>query len=213
MPLITSMTGIFFPRMLAVALAGAAVNLLATAVLAGADRRSLGVEGSFQHLLTDLYAFLATALAAGVILLTGFERADPIASLLVAALMLRSSYCLLKACGRIFLEAAPSGLDPAALGAAMAARPHVAEVHDLHIWEITTEMPAASAHVLVEPRQDCHAVRADLEAFLSSHYDISHATLQVDHAARTADQPSGPAWAAEPHCDDAHGPAYRPADC
>jgi cobalt-zinc-cadmium efflux system protein len=96
----------------------------------------------------------------------------------------------------------------------MADRPLVCEVHDLHIWEITTGLPAASAHVLVAPGADCHAVRADLEAFLSREYGITHATLQVDHAASAA----GPATAvpgvseAEHHCDDAHGPAYRPGD-
>ncbi|HEY5199254.1 MAG TPA: cation diffusion facilitator family transporter [Solirubrobacteraceae bacterium] len=166
---------------LAVALIGAAVNLLATWTLAKANRESLNVEGSFQHLLTDLYAFLATALAAGVILLTGFERADPIASLLVAALMLRSSYCLLKACGRIFLEAAPAGLDPDTIGNAMIGLPGVVEVHDLHVWEVTSSFPALSAHVLVTADANCHAARRDLEAMLHERFHLTHTTLQVDH--------------------------------
>jgi cobalt-zinc-cadmium efflux system protein len=166
---------------LAVALIGAGVNLLATWTLAKANRESLNVEGSFQHLLTDLYAFLATALAAGVILLTGFERADPIASLLVAALMLRSSYCLLKACGRIFLEAAPAGLDPDAIGNAMIDLPGVVEVHDLHVWEVTSSFPALSAHVLVTADANCHAARRDLEAMLHERFHLTHTTLQVDH--------------------------------
>jgi len=212
---------------LVVALAGVVVNLAATLLIARAGGRphhddhgahygsqpSLNVTGAFKHILTDLYAFAATAVAGLVIVLTGFTRADAIATLVVVVLMVHAGSGLIKRSGRIFLEAAPAGLDPAAVGAAMAARQHVTEVHDLHIWEITSGLPAASAHILVAAGEDCHAVRADLEAFLSSHYDISHATLQVDHAARTADQPSGPAWAAEPHCDDAHGPAYRPADC
>ena len=135
-------------------------------------------------MLTDLYAFAATAVAAVVVLATGFNRADPIATLVVVALMLRAGGGLIRASGRIFLEAAPAGLDPAAIGGAMAARPHVAEVHDLHIWEITSGMPAASAHVLVAPRQDCHAVRADLEALFAREYGITHLTLQVDQCAR-----------------------------
>jgi cobalt-zinc-cadmium efflux system protein len=96
----------------------------------------------------------------------------------------------------------------------MAARPLVCEVHDLHIWEITSGLPAASAHVLVAPGADCHAVRADLEAFLGREYGITHATLQVDHAI----PPDGAAAEiagvqdTEPHCDDAHGPSYRPGD-
>ena len=167
---------------LVVALAGAAVNLVATWVLTGADRRSLAVEGSFQHVLTDLYAFLGTAIAAGVILATGFERADPIASLLVAALMGRSAYGLLAASTRMFLEAAPAGLDPDEIGHALAAQPAIVEVHDLHVWEVTSGFPALSAHVLVEPDGDCHAARRRLTAMLVDRYGITHTTLQVDHA-------------------------------
>jgi cobalt-zinc-cadmium efflux system protein len=101
---------------LAVALAGVAVNLAAAWTLAGAQRRSLNIEGSVQHVLTDLYAFIGTAVAAVVILASGFQRADPLASLLVAALMLRSAYALLRASARVFLEAAPEGLDVEAVG-------------------------------------------------------------------------------------------------
>src|SRR6201997_2240143 len=171
--------------MLGVAVAGVFVNLAASWLLARANgagaRRSLNMEGAVAHVLTDLYAFIATAIAAIIVLTTGFNRADAIATLVVVALMLRAGSGLIRDSGRIFLEAAPAGLDLAALGAAMADRPHVAEVHDLHIWEITTGMPAASAHVLVEPRQDCHAVRADLEELLSPQYGITHLTLQLDH--------------------------------
>jgi len=134
---------------LVIALVGVVVNLAATWTLARAERRSLNVEGSFQHILTDLYAFAGTAVAAAVILATGFERADPLVSLLVAALMLRSAYALLCASGRVFLEAAPEGLDVEVIGNALAARPGIVEVHDLHVWEVSTGFPALSAHVLV----------------------------------------------------------------
>ena len=204
--------------MLAVALAGVAVNVAATLLIARAGGghgapRSLNLAGAFRHIVTDLYAFGATAVAGAVIVLTGFDRADAIATLVVVALMVYAGAGLIKQSGRIFLEAAPAGLDPAAVGAAMAARPHVTEVHDLHIWEITSGMPAASAHVLVAPGEDCHAVRADLEAYLSREYGITHATLQVDHAGL----PSAPGVIVvrEQHCEDAHdahGPAYRPGD-
>ena len=187
--------------MLTVALVGVAVNVAATLLLARAnsatDRRSLNMEGAVAHVLTDLYAFAATAVAAVIILATGFSRADPIATLVVVALMLRAGSGLIRESGRIFLEAAPADIDPSALGAAMAARPHVAEVHDLHVWAITTGMPAASAHVLVEPRQDCHAVRADLEALLARDFGISHLTLQVDHC-------PDPALIPVPHDADSH---------
>jgi cobalt-zinc-cadmium efflux system protein len=223
--------------MLGVALVGVAVNLAASWLLARANgpggRRSLNLEGALQHVLTDLYAFAATVVAAVVVLASGFNRADPIATLVVVVLMLWAGSGLIRASGRIFLEAAPAGLDLAALGTAMAGRPHVAEVHDLHIWEITTGMPAASAHVLVEPRQDCHAVRADLEELLSRDYGITHLTLQVDHLPESAGQaaaylpPGHPDGPPEPfesdghheadegqghdlHCEDSHGPTYRP---
>jgi len=166
---------------LAVALAGVAVNLVASRVLAGASRRSLNVEGSFRHILTDLYAFAATAVAAVVILATGFDRADAIASLLVAALMLHAAYGLLRESGRVFLEAAPRGLDPEAIGMALASQPGVREVHDLHVWEVTSGFPALSAHVLVGVEVDCHVKRLELATLLRDQYAIEHTTLQVDH--------------------------------
>jgi cobalt-zinc-cadmium efflux system protein len=198
---------------LAVALAGVVVNLAATLLIAraGGRGRSLNLRGAFAHIVTDVYAFSATAVAGLIIVLTGFARADAIATLIVVALMVHAGSRLIRDSGRIFLEAAPAGLSPAAVGAAMAARPHVAEVHDLHIWEITSGLPAASAHVLVAPGSDCHAVRADLEAFLAAEYGITHATMQVDHVGGPVPQAPG-ILAAEPHCDDAHGPAYRPSD-
>jgi len=167
--------------MLAVALAGVAVNLLAVAVLAGANRDSLNVEGSYQHILMDLFGFIGTAIAAGVILLTGFERADPLVSLLVAALMIRSGVALVKASGRIFLEAAPEGLDPQAIGTALASQDGVVEVHDLHVWEVSSGFPALSAHVLVGRDRDCHAARRALEQLLDERFGLDHTTLQVDH--------------------------------
>jgi cobalt-zinc-cadmium efflux system protein len=169
--------------MLVVGVAGVAINLAAALALARANRRSLNVEGAFQHNLMDAYASIGTALAAGVILLSGWNRADPIASLLIAGLMLRSGYKLVKASGRIFLEAAPEGLDPDVIGHAMAAQPGVSEVHDLHVWEVTSGFPALSAHILVPPHCDCHAKRRELEGLLHDRFGIEHSTLQVEHEA------------------------------
>jgi cobalt-zinc-cadmium efflux system protein len=171
---------------IAVALAGVAVNAATTWFITRASpapQRSLNLEGAFRHLLTDVYAFVATAVAGVIIATTGFARADAIASLVVVALMLLAGTGLVRDSGRIFLEAAPAALSPAAIGAAMVHHPNVTEVHDLHIWEISSDLPAASAHVLVAAGEDCHAVRADLEALLSREYGIAHTTLQVDHAA------------------------------
>ena len=195
---------------LGTALAGIVVNAGAAWLTARAGRRSLNVEGAFRHILTDAYAFVATAIAGLVMLTTRFDRADAIASLVVVALMAWAGAGLLRESGRIFLEAAPPGLSPDAIGRAMAAREGVVEVHDLHIWQITSGMPAASAHVLVGPGLDCHAVRADLERLLAGSYQITHTALQVDHAPdellsiRPAAGPPGGG-----HCAQAHGPAHR----
>jgi cobalt-zinc-cadmium efflux system protein len=166
---------------LAVALVGVAVNLGATFVLSRANRQSLNVEGAYQHILTDLAAFVATAIAGGVILATGFHRADGIASLLVAAIMLRAAYGLLRDSGRIFLEAAPEGLDPGAIGRALVDTAGIVEVHDLHVWEVTSGFPSLSAHVRVGVDTDCHAARAAAERMLHDRFGIEHTTLQVDH--------------------------------
>jgi cobalt-zinc-cadmium efflux system protein len=169
---------------LAIALAGIPVNVAATWILSRADRRSVNVEGAFQHVLTDLYAFVATAIAATVILTTGFDRADAIAALVVAALMLRSAYGLLRASGRIFLEAAPEGLNPDEIGRTLAGARAVVSVHDLHVWEVTSGFPALSAHVVVGTDEDCHEARARLELVLREQFGIDHSTLQVEHAPR-----------------------------
>jgi cobalt-zinc-cadmium efflux system protein len=167
---------------LAVALVGIPVNLLAVRILAGpGSERTLNVEGSYRHLLTDLYGFVATAIAAAIILATGFDRADAIASLLIAGLMLYAAYGLLKASGRVFMEAAPSGLDPDEIGHALAGEPGVVEVHDLHVWEVTSGFAALSAHVVVRAGDDCHALRRSLHDLLEERFDIHHTTLQVDH--------------------------------
>jgi cobalt-zinc-cadmium efflux system protein len=167
--------------MLGVALAGVAVNLLVTWQLARAERRSLNLRGSYQHVLTDLYAFAGTAVAAVVIIATGFVRADAIASLVVAGLMVRAGYGLVRDATRVLLEAAPAGMNAAAVARALEEHPLVVNVHDFHLWEITSGMPALSAHVLVRPGEDCHAVRRQLEQVLNRRFEIAHTTLQVEH--------------------------------
>ncbi len=166
---------------LAVALVGVVVNLIAVWMLSRANRRSLNVEGSFQHMLTDLYGFIGTAIAAGVILVSGFQRADPLVSLLVAALMIGAGVSLVKASARVFLEAAPEGLDPQTIGAALVSQPGVVEVHDLHVWEVSSGFPALSAHVLVGTESDCHMVRREMQDMLRERFALDHTTLQVDH--------------------------------
>ena len=167
---------------LAVGLAGAGVNVANAWTLSRAERRSLNIEGARAHVLTDLWSSLLAAAAGAVILVTGFDRADAIASLVVAALMLRSGWLLLRDAGRVLLEGAPEGVDPQAVGNALASQPGVVEVHDLHVWEVTSGFPALAAHVLVRPGDDCHATRRRLQEMVGEHFGIDHVTLQVDHA-------------------------------
>jgi cobalt-zinc-cadmium efflux system protein len=165
-----------------VAAVGIVVNIVAAWVLAKANRESLNVEGSFQHILTDLYAFIGTFIAGVIIVMTGFDRADAIASLAVAALMIRSGYVLQRKSIRVLLEGAPEATAVSEVGWAMARTPHVSEVHDLHLWELTPGTPILTAHVLVAKDADCHAIRRSLEQLLREKFRIAHTTLQVDHA-------------------------------
>jgi cobalt-zinc-cadmium efflux system protein len=165
-----------------VAAVGVVVNLLATRELEKANRESLNVEGAFQHLLTDLFAFAVTGAAGVIILATGFGRADGIAALLIAAIMLRAGIGLLRSSGRVLLEIAPESVTVDEIGRELARYPQVAEVHDLHVWEIGSGFPALSAHVLVEPEADCHAIRRELERIVLERFAIEHTTLQVEHA-------------------------------
>jgi cobalt-zinc-cadmium efflux system protein len=167
---------------LVVALVGIAVNLAATWQLSKANRESMNIEGSFQHILTDLAAFIFTAIAGLIIISTGWVRADGIASLIIAVIMLRAAYGLLKDSGRVLLEAAPEGINVSEIARALASHPHVENVHDLHVWEISSGFPSLSAHVLVHPGDDCHAIRRELEQLLDDRFHIDHTTLQVDHA-------------------------------
>ncbi len=164
-----------------VGVTGAFVNVLAAWRLAKAERKSLNVEGARAHVLADLYGSVA-AIVAGVLVVTaGFARADAFAALVVVALMLRSGTGLLRSSTRVLLEAAPAGLDTQAIGDALARAPGIVEVHDLHVWELTTDFPALSAHVLVAPGDDCHGRRRELEHLLAERFGVTHTTLQVDH--------------------------------
>jgi len=195
--LISPSAGVHGGVVAVVAAIGAAVNLGATALAGRADRASLNVRGVLAHLVTDAWAFGATFVAGLVILGTGWRPADALASLVVAALMAWTGLRLVREAGRIFLEAAPEGLDPNEMGEDLAAVDGVAEVHDLHVWVLGSRRPAMSAHVLVEPPYDCHAVADALRSRLGGRYGIDHVTLQVDHALDAVHHAD--------NCADAHG--------
>lgn len=167
---------------LAVALAGMAVSLLAAGLLARSSRESLNVRGAFLHVATDLAAFAGTAAAGALVLVTGWDRLDSIAGLLVASLMFWAAYGLLRDSARIFLEVSPANIDPDEVGHALVAQADVVGVHDLHVWTLTSGFPVVSAHVLVAAGADCHRARRELEAMLAERFGLEHSTLQVEHA-------------------------------
>jgi cobalt-zinc-cadmium efflux system protein len=175
---------------LVVALCGVAVNVLATWILAKANRSSLNIEGAFQHIVTDLYGFIATAIAGTVILVTGFTRADAIASLVVVGLMLRAAWGLLRDSGRILLQAAPKDVDLGEVRAHLLETAHVHDVHDLHVWTITSDAHTLSAHVVVDDScfHDGHApaILDRLQQCLIGHFDVDHSTFQLEPAGHAA---------------------------
>ena len=169
--------------MLAIAIVGIAVNLGAGIALVGSRHDSINVEAAFRHVFADLLGSMGVAVAAIVILATGWVQADAVVSILIGVLVLASAWGIVRDSTSILLEAAPRAIDAEALGRRLASAPGVVEVHDLHVWTITSGFPALSAHVLVRPGEDCHARRRELERVLRDEFAIEHTTLQVDHAA------------------------------
>ncbi len=180
---------------LVVALAGVAVNIVAAWLIAKANRSSLNVEGAYLHIVTDLYGFVGTALAAVVIIVTGWTRADAIATLVVVALMAHAGWRLVAAAGHVLLEAAPAGTDVEAIRAHLLELEHVSDVHDLHVWSLTTTLPALSAHLVVDDEcfHDGHAPQLLDEALecLAGHFDVEHSTFQFEPPGHVAHEPGG----------------------
>jgi cobalt-zinc-cadmium efflux system protein len=168
--------------MLVIASAGLTVNLVAASILHRAGTGSLNVSAAFRHVLADVAGSVGVIVAALIILITGWEYADPVVSVLIGLLVLASSWSIIRDSGAILLEASPRGLNVEQVGRAMASVPGVIEVHDLHVWTITSGFPALAAHVTVGRDADCHAKRRELEALLADRFALEHTTLQVDHA-------------------------------
>lgn len=167
--------------MLAIALVGVAVNLGAGAILHRSRSSGVNVEAAFRHVIADLLGSLGVLVAAVVILATGRAEADAVVAFLVGLLILASSWTILRDSTSILLEATPRDIDATAVGERLVRVPGVVEVHDLHIWTITSGFPALSAHVLVGRGEDCHQRRLELERILRDEFAIEHTTLQVDH--------------------------------
>ena len=167
---------------LAVGVLGLAVNAVAALVLARAGADSLNIRAALGHVLADLLGSVGVIAAGAVVLVTGWEYADPVAALAIGVLVLAGAWRILRESVEILLEETPAGIDAEEVGSALAAADGVVEVHDLHIWTITSGFPALSAHVLVTPGGDCHGVRRDLERLLHERFGLDHTTLQVEHA-------------------------------
>ena len=182
--------------MLAIAALGLLVNAAGAIVLSRSGGEDLNTQGAMRHVVADALGSIGVIIAALVIILTGWRYADPLVSVAIGALILASSWSLLRDSTNILLEATPRDMNAAAVGRRMAGAAGVAEVHDLHIWTITSGFPALSAHVLVGQNEDCHARRRELEDLLAREYGISHTTLQVDHVGD--------------HEGEVHGPQFLP---
>lgn len=168
--------------MLAVAMVGLAGNVVAASVLAREDHSSLNMRAALRHVIADALGSVGVIVAAVVVLATGWLYADPVAGVLIAVLVLASSWTVIRESLHILLEGTPKGIDARALAERMTSVSGVVAVHDLHVWTITSGFPALSAHVLVEPGDDCHGRRRELERVLEDEYGVRHTTLQVDHA-------------------------------
>jgi len=182
--------------MLAVAALGLVVNAAGAVILSRSADDNLNVQSAFRHVVADALGSVGVIVAALAIILTGWRYADPLVSVAIGLLILASSWSLLRDSTNILLEATPRSIDAGEVGNRMTSVEGVSEVHDLHIWTITSGFPALSAHVLVGQREDCHARRRDLERLLEREYGISHTTLQVDHASD--------------HEGETHGPQFLP---
>ncbi|MDX6581507.1 MAG: cobalt-zinc-cadmium efflux system protein [Solirubrobacterales bacterium] len=167
--------------MLAIAVGGLFVNLASASILRRHSDESLNVSAAFRHVVADILGSVGVIVAALIILATGWEYADPVVSVAIGVLILASSWTILRDSLRILLEASPAEMEVEEVGRAMAGLAGVKQVHDLHVWTITSGFPALAAHVLVDRDIDCHATRRELEAMLHERFGLDHTTLQVDH--------------------------------
>ena len=174
--------------MMIVAVLGLLVNLAGATILARSGGESLNLKGALRHVIADVFGSVGAIVASLIIILTGWVYADPIISALIGVLVLGSSWTLLRDSVNILLEQAPRSLDVERVGSEMVGVEGVEEVHDLHVWEITSGFPALAAHVLVGRDRDCHDRRRELEKVLYRKFGIEHTTLQMDHAGHHASE-------------------------
>jgi len=166
--------------MLAVAVVGLVANAVSMWLLRGGQRHSLNLRGAYLEVWGDLLGSVAVLAAAAVIAVTGFQAADPIASALIAVLILPRTWRLLREAVDVLLEAAPKGIDLDEVRRHLVETPGVTDVHDLHAWTITSGLPVLSVHVVLERDADAGKVLDGLGACLAGHFDIEHSTFQLE---------------------------------
>ena len=164
---------------LVIGVVGLAGNLAATLVLAGGDREDINLEAVLRHSAADALGSLGVVVSGALVLIGGWDRADPIAGIVIGILILLGSWRLIKEPVDVLMEAAPAGLDVQDVGTAMCRVEGVREVHDLHVWTVTSGFPALAAHVRTDPSYDIDEVRRSLEHVLHDRYGIEHTTLQM----------------------------------
>ena len=160
----------------AVSLAG---NGLATWLLMSGDRTNVNLEGVLRHSAADALGSLGVIVTALIVLTTGWNQADPIVSILIGVLILLGSWRLVREPFNVLMESAPEGIDVQDVGSAMCSVPGVREVHDLHVWTVTSGFPALAAHIRSEPSEPADEVRERVEAVLRERFGLDHTTLQV----------------------------------
>jgi cobalt-zinc-cadmium efflux system protein len=154
-------------------------NAVAAVVLAGGDRANVNLEGVLRHTAADALGALGVVLAGLVVVATGWEQADAVVSIAIAVLILLGSWRLLREPFNVLMETAPEGIDVQEVARAMCGVSGVREVHDLHVWTVTSGFPALAAHIRSDPNDDADEVRERLEAVLQERFGLEHTTLQV----------------------------------
>jgi cobalt-zinc-cadmium efflux system protein len=166
--------------MLIVAVGGLVINIVAFLLLRSGARESINVRGAYLEVVGDLLGSAGVIVAAAIIGLTGWSYADPIVAVIVALMILPRTFALGRSAVRILVQAAPERLDVAEVRDRLAQVPGVCDVHDLHVWTLTSGMDVASAHLSLDPAAELGAVLAVARAALHEDFDIDHATLQVE---------------------------------
>jgi cobalt-zinc-cadmium efflux system protein len=173
------------PLMLAAAAVGLVANLAAAALLAPARSAGLNLRSAFLHVVGDLAGSAGTILAALLIALFGWRLADPVTSVVVGALIIISAWRLIRESAGVLLEGTPTGLDYGEIAGAIRSVPHVTDLHDLHVWSITSGFPVLTSHVVISDDAGSEGVLGDLQQLLAGRFGITHATLQLERQGQT----------------------------